>query len=171
MLAPLVNEPLRRLFVDHGHPGLGPQARPTVLPAGQIREVVDEALHGTPGLPHARLLALALCWHDHWDESHRVCVAHEGDQDADLVHLVLHRREPDADNCRYWINRTGWHPLFDALPALATSVGLTDLAPAGRWSPECFLDRCLAATAADRVALERMQAAELLGLRDRLLGC
>lgn len=169
MPAAAVNDPLRRLFADHGLPGLGPQIRPTVVAAGEVRQVVDDALHGSSGLPHDRLLALALCWHDHWDAAHQVCMAHEGDQDADLVHLVLHRREPDADNCRYWIAQTGWHPLYDRLPTLAGVIGLSDLAPAGRWSPERFLVRCLAANPADRAPLERMQAAELLGLRDRLL--
>lgn len=174
-------EPLRRLFAAHGLPGLGPQRRASALAVGLVAQVVDEALHGSFGLPgttelsgstklrHARLLALTLCWHDHWDEAHAVCQAHEGDQDIDLVHMVLHRREPDAANCRYWIVQAGWHPVYNDLPAAATALGLAALASDGRWSPKLFLERCLAASAADEQILIAVQAAELLALRDRLL--
>lgn len=162
-------EPLRRLFTEHGFPALGPQPRALALNVSPVTQAVDEALNGVTGLPHARLLALALCWHDHWDESHAVCQEHEGDPDVDLVHMVLHRREPDAANCRYWIVQAGWHPVYDDLPAIAEAVGHADLAPAGRWNPELFLERCLLGTAADHEALVALQAAELLALRDRLL--
>lgn len=164
-------EPLRRLFTEHGFPDLGPQSRALALDVHRVTQAVDEALHGVTGLPHARLLALALCWHDHWDESHAICQAHEGDKDIDFVHMVLHRREPDAPNCRYWIAQAGWHPVYEALPKVAKKIGHADLAPTGRWNPELFLERCLLATASDHQALIALQAAELLALRDRLLPC
>lgn len=144
--------------------------RATAIPLDDLRKTVDEALHGETDLRHARLLALVLCWHDHWDAAHQVCVAHEGDQDCDLVHMILHRREPDADNCRYWLAQVGWHPLYDGLPGAALAAGLNDptLAPGGRWHPERFMERCLHATDLDRAVLEQVQAAELLALRKRL---
>ncbi len=162
---------VRQIFINHGHPGLGPVVRAAVMPVEQLRQTIDEALHGVADLRHARLLALALCWHDHWDAAHQVCVAHEGDQPCDLIHMILHRREPDADNCRYWIARVGWHPLYDELPAIAVTAGMADstLTTGGRWHPERFMERCLHATDLDRAVLEQVQAAELLALRERLL--
>ena len=42
-----------------------------------------------------------------WDEAHEIAQRHEGDATADWLHAVLHKREGDAGNARYWYRRCG----------------------------------------------------------------
>lgn len=167
----LVVDRLRSVLVPAGYPGLGQEVRETARSAAEVREQVDEALRPTALDPLRReqFLALALCWHDRWDASHDVCQTREGDPDMDLVHAVLHRREGDGDNARYWLARVGHHPAWSHLAPVAAAEGMAGLTNAGgRWQPDIFLARCLAAEPAEVPALIRLQAAELLALVDHL---
>jgi hypothetical protein len=87
------------------------------------------------------LSCLAGLWllHDFLDESHRIS------QDIDTPtgsywHGIMHRREPDASNAKYWFRRVGSHPTF---PRLATAAGPLGLAlPGEEWNPFDFIDWC-----------------------------
>ncbi len=167
----LVIDRLRALLVPAGNPGLAPHRRATAWPEDAVRTRVAEALDRTALSPLRReqVLGLALAWHDHWDAAHAVAQAHEGDPDCDLLHAVLHRREGDRDNTRYWLRRLGHHPAWDHLPPVAAAEGLSELTDrGGRWRAEAFAERCLAAKPAQVPALVRLQAAELLALLDHL---
>jgi hypothetical protein len=48
---------------------------------------------------------------DDLDSAHVLCQAHEGTPTADYLHQIVHRREGDFGNARYWLHRTGTHPL------------------------------------------------------------
>ena len=161
---------LRQLLVPYGQPGLGHDIRSSALTEGQVRTACDEALQQTTCDARRRdqLLALILCWHDHWDAAHDLAQQQEGAQDMDLIHAILHRRDPDRDNARYWLRRVGVHPVWKHLPPLAAAEGLTDLVHHGAWQAELFLDRCLTASGATNAPLVRLQAAELLALCDQL---
>jgi hypothetical protein len=88
--------------------------------------------------------------------------AHELVQQADQLgrtttapywHAIMHRREPDYDNARYWFRRVGRHSAFDALAA-EVAQRMTDdafvsrlrfdrvLDPRGRWDSMAFVDLC-----------------------------
>lgn len=166
----LVIERLRQIFIQAGNPGLDQAVRAAAKTAEEVRSLVDEGLRQTAfdAPRRAQLLALALCWHDRWDEAHDICQTLEGDPDADFVHAVLHRREGDADNASYWLARVGNHPVFSHLVPVAAAEGFTDLVADGAWLPTAFLTRCLRASAVDRPGLVRIQAAELLALLDHL---
>jgi hypothetical protein len=67
---------------------------------------------------------LAGLWllHDFLDEAHTIS------QDIDTPagsywHALMHRREPDADNAKYWFRRVGPHPVLKLLAEQAAALG------------------------------------------------
>src|SRR5262245_21856010 len=62
-------------------------------------------------------LCLAGLWlyFDFLDESHAISQTAEGVPDHDFWHAIMHRREPDAGNSKYWWRRVGNHPVLAQL--------------------------------------------------------
>ncbi len=59
-----------------------------------------------------------------WQSAHLVVQEHDGDPTAAWIHAVVHRKEVDLDNARYWYGRCG-----RALPAqLSTEAELREIA-------------------------------------------
>lgn len=73
-------------------------------------------------LPPACLAGMWL-YFDFLDESHRVSQDDESDPDRNFWHAVMHRREPDALNSKYWWRKVGPHPVVKLLAEHAPSVG------------------------------------------------
>ena len=55
-----------------------------------------------------------LLWNDALDESHTIS-QELMDQTGSYWHGIMHRREPDYSNSKYWFGRVGTHPIFPAL--------------------------------------------------------
>ncbi len=116
--------------------------------------------------------------HDDLDGSHRCSQSIEGEGPAhtgDYWHAILHRREPDYGNSRYWFHHVGNHPIFPKLCAEWLSLGaapdpaprVTAAAKSGHWNPAAFVDSCETAAGIppiQRALLEEMQYCELLHL-------
>jgi hypothetical protein len=126
------------------------------------RALVDAA----PALPEQVRAGLYLAC-DCFDESH--AISQDLDTpDGSYWHAILHRREPDAFNAKYWFARVGPHRIF---PALAAAAHSWDAAfDPHHWDPRRFVDLCEQhrgrGTDQERT-LQRIQAHEIqLLLRD-----
>lgn len=90
--------------------------------------------------------------HDFLDESHTISQSIETPSGS-YWHAIMHRREGDFSNSKYWYRRVGRHPVTDLI---GERVG-------GRHDPFAFVDRCEAAVRennADRDACLDIQQAE-----------
>lgn len=135
-------------------PELGPGPRPGVWPQSRVEALLDEHLAAAPLPDEIRraIGALVLLWHDHLDAAHRIAQALET-RDGAFVHAIMHRREPDPWNSKYWWRRVGAHPCFPELARRAGAFLQTqgdpalarELAPDGAWDPMAFVDACAAA--------------------------
>jgi hypothetical protein len=76
---------------------------------------------------------------DFLDESHAIS-QELPTAEGSFWHGILHRREPDAANAKYWFRRVGDHPVYPALSQAAREVGL--VLRTGRWDPFAFIDLC-----------------------------
>lgn len=86
--------------------------------------------------------------HHFLDESHRIS------QDihtpsGSFWHGIMHRREGDYPNAKYWFRRVGDHPVFDLLAEYCQRELSEYAQPAaqlplenGRFDPFCFVDQC-----------------------------
>jgi len=95
---------------------------------------------------------------DDLGRSHELAQAHEGDRTYDYWHAIVHRREGDFGNSKYWLRQVGEHPVL-------LGVYDDDAAAALR-----FVDRCRQASPADRDELEGAQKREMLALIDYARG-
>lgn len=140
---------LAALLATPDPPGLGSGPRPHVLAAATLEPRLDEfgRQHATGARQQELLRALVLLWHDQWHVAHTI-VQELADADAAFIHGIIHRREPDYWNAKYWFRRVGTHPLHPVLGALAVKLAATAeredvgtrCAPGGVWDPMAFVD-------------------------------
>ena len=153
---------ISRLLATKEVPELGPGPRPGTWSEPELDQKMKETFAGSPmssdRLPLVR--ALILLWHDHLDAAHRIAQDIEG-PDGAWVHGIMHRREPDYGNAKYWFRRVGQHACFPQLAerasALLKNKGSGDLTLLAKddWNAFGFVDACEQAAASRDV--ERTQ--------------
>ena len=135
---------------------LGPGPRTGVLPQPELAARLDQQFARTSLSTTNRQLAraLVLLWHDHLDTAHTIAQG-IGNSDGSYVHAMMHRREPDYWNSKYWWRRVGPHPCFPRLAGRVTEFLkgrgeaelLAKLVPGGKWDAAAFVDACETAAA------------------------
>jgi len=93
---------------------------------------------------------------DYLDESHSISQELHGPEGS-FWHAIMHRREGDFSNSKYWWRRVGSHPVYAALGEEARRFGVFASA---KWDPNAFVDRVEAAGSADTEVLARLQDRE-----------
>lgn len=155
-----------------GLAALGPGPRPERWAATKLNRRLDELFEGSLLEPERQMLirSLVLLWHDHLDLSHVISQDIQS-VDGSYLHGIMHRREPDYGNAKYWFNRVVKHPV---LPLLAGKVErlkkesfkvdqVIVLPSPGTWDPILFVDSCQRAlSGGDRGRIQRMERIQQL---------
>lgn len=152
---------IKQLLATPELPALGPGPRAGALPEAALNAQLA-SLFREPKLPLSQqqlIRSLLLLWHDHLDASHDISQGIEN-ADGSFVHAIMHRREPDYWNAKYWWRRVGDHPAF---PEIARRVGellsrrrreeadlVKQLVPGGKWDACAFVALCEQAENAPR---------------------
>jgi hypothetical protein len=141
----------KQLLAAAGLPELGPGPRANVLTESALNESVKQLFQTIPSPPETQELVrgLILLWHDHLDAAHGIAQEIEN-ADGSFLHGIVHRREPDYGNAKYWFRRVGPQACFPeiarrvmALPGSTTSRDLSvKLTPRGEWDAFAFIDLC-----------------------------
>jgi hypothetical protein len=141
---------VRDLLAPDFLPPLGPGTPNDKLHTDLSRLKIDSAFAPY----HVRDRDMAACClaglrllHGFLDESHKIS------QDIETTsggywHGLMHRREPDFGNAKYWFRRVGTHPVFEPLfqraAQLASDVAhqAAFMARQSTWDPMAFVDLC-----------------------------
>jgi hypothetical protein len=135
---------------------LGP-GKPNAAERATLSALDLSIIFGGQGVTDRNMASCCLAgiWllHNFLDESHSIS------QDIDTPtgsfwHGILHRREPDFSNAKYWFRRVGQHEIYPALSEAARDLASSaELDNASRylleqttWDPMRFVDLCEAVT-------------------------
>ena len=115
-----------------------------------------------------------LLWNDDLEGAHPL-VQDLPDQTAAFWHAILHRREGDFSNARYWWNRTDEHPAFEPILDLVLHrvpdfPFIDELRAEGRWLPLEFNAACQNFARDGRFETE-LRATQRLEMRGLLEWC
>lgn len=165
------------LFDTEDIPALDDSERSSGMSVKRVRAVVDRLVVPLGQLSsEARDLieSIALLWHDHLDASHTISQRIES-AEGSYAHGMMHRREGDYWNSKYWMRRAQGafflNAIGDALRGEFHASWPSEKAPhwlgASGFDAEGFVDACASAvkdTGATGERMRRLQAVEFLAV-------
>ncbi len=138
---------MEKLLETPEPPELGPGPRPGVQPISALQGQLKRVL-ATSRLSAERqqlVIALTLLWHDHLDASHEIAQGIDN-PDGAFIHGIMHRREPDYSNAKYWFRRVQQHGAFHQIATrvnkLCHASTVKRLVRNGDWDAFAFIDCC-----------------------------
>lgn len=123
---------------------------PPLVPSQVYNAVLTQEIEASAASDMAKIGLHLL--NDDLAASHALSQHHEGDPLADYWHAVIHRREGDYGNSRYWLGRVGRTPLLAEVYGPDTNA------------PVAFVERCRAAGQGHEADLEQFQRDEIAHL-------
>ena len=81
------------------------------------------------------------------EDAHRIVQGFDTPE-AQYWHGIVHRREPDYSNAKYWFRQLGHYAVFDDLVRTVTfedslsQETINHILPSGKWDPFRFVDLC-----------------------------
>jgi hypothetical protein len=170
--------PFEKLLETPEPPELGPGPRAGVQTDAEVNRALEEAFRRMKLADEQQQLirALLLLWHDHLETAHGIAQEIEN-ADGAFVHGIMHRREPDYGNAKYWFRRVGQHEAFPEIAKRAASLpGLTDhaefrerLIRSGEWDAFAFVDCCEEASGRTGTDSAKRLLRELQAIETRVL--
>ena len=165
---------LNAIFNTPSPPGLGPERRADALPLSKLENDLESAVSqsSVSGGSADLVRSAALLWHDHLDASHTLSQDIRS-SDGSFLHGIMHRREPDYPNAKYWFNRVGTHDvfldIFNRAKTILTGTSLAHLIKS-EWDSFAMVDsvRQARSSSVDYELLQQVQQIEFEVLLNRI---
>jgi hypothetical protein len=148
LYTPIIDE----LLADKRLNVLGP-GHPNEAARDKLRGLTVETAFAGQNIRDAEMASCCLAglwlYHDFIDEGHGIC-QDIATPSGSYWHGIVHRREPDYGNAKYWFRHLGPHEIFAALHQAAAALckehpsgpEAAFLAGQSAWDPFAFVDLC-----------------------------